>query len=175
MRLANSMGKLMFFILVCHLALLISILPVRAEDAIAAKGEAGEAKLIETSSSEDEPVGALGIARHYAKRYNGRRTSSGAIYDPRKLTAAHPTLPLGTQVKVVNLANNRSVIVTVNDRCRKHGTAFIDLSRQAAQQLNFIHKSKANVRIIPLKKGNLSPVESAELKKETKSFQLLSE
>jgi rare lipoprotein A len=150
MSLVNSVGKLMFLIFVCSLALLASILPLQAEDMITAKEKASEAEQIKMSSAEDETAGTLGIARYYAKRYNGRKTSSGAIYNPRKLTAAHPTLPLGTRVKVVNLANNRSVIVTVNDRCRKHGTPFIDLSRQAAHQLDFLRRAKANVRIIPL-------------------------
>jgi rare lipoprotein A len=77
----------------------------------------------------------------------GRKTSSGAIYNPKKLTAAHPTLPLGTRVKVVNLANNKSVIVTVNDRCREHEEAFIDLSREAARQMGMMRQGKANVRM----------------------------
>ena len=98
----------------------------------------------------------MGIARYYTKRYNGRRTGSGAIYNPRKLTAAHPTLPFGTRVKVVNLANNKSVIVTVNDRCREHEESFIDLSRQAARQLGIIRQGKAAVRIIPMEKDSQS-------------------
>jgi len=158
-RFADAIGRLMFLVFVCHLALLVSILPLQAEDTIPVKADEGEQTKI--SSVADESAGVVGIARRYAKRYNGRRTSSGAIYNPQKLTAAHPTLPLGTRVKVVNLANNRSVIVTVNDRCRKHATPFIDLSRRAAHQLNFLHKSKANVRIIPLEKGNPPSAESS--------------
>jgi rare lipoprotein A len=94
------------------------------------------------------PDGAAGIARCYAKRYSGRRTSSGEIYNPKRLTAAHPIIPLGTRVKVINLANNKSVIVKVNDRCREHEEAFIDLSREAARKLGIIRQGKANVRII---------------------------
>ncbi len=150
MTLANSIGKLILLTFVCHLAVLVSTLPLQAEDQSAAKETTGETKQVKISSVEDEQTGVLGIARYYAKRYNGRRTSSGAIYDPQKLTAAHPTLPLGTRVKVVNLSNNRSVIVTVNDRCRKYKMPFIDVSRQAAHQLDFIRHSKVKVRIIPL-------------------------
>lgn len=119
--------------------------------------KAESAEQIKTSSGEDESAGTVGVARYYKKHYNGRRTSSGEIYNPRKLTAAHLTLPLGTRVKVVNLANNRSVIVTVNDRCREHEDSFIDLSRQAARQLGIIRQGKAAVRIIPMGKDNPSP------------------
>ena len=96
--------------------------------------------------------GVEGLAAYYAKRYDKRRTNSGHRYDPTKLTAAHATLPLGTKVKVVNLANRREVVVTVNDRCRKKKTEFIDLSREAARQLGFLGKGTARVRIIPLEK-----------------------
>ncbi|MEN6373878.1 MAG: septal ring lytic transglycosylase RlpA family protein [Smithella sp.] len=150
MTLANSIGKRILLTFVCHLALLVSVLPLQAEDQATAEEKTVEAKQVKISSVEDEQAGVLGIARYYAKRYKGRKTSSGVIYDPQKLTAAHPTLPLGTRVKVVNLTNNRSVIVTVNDRCRKYKTPFIDLSRQAAHQLDFLRQAKIKVRIIPL-------------------------
>ncbi len=91
--------------------------------------------------------GAEGVARYYAKRYHGRKTTSGEIYDSKKMTAAHPSLPLGTRVKVVNLDNKKSVIVKINDRCDEHENVFIDLSRQAARKIGMIKKGKANVRI----------------------------
>ena len=92
--------------------------------------------------------GAEGVARYYAKKYNGRKTTSGEIYNSKKLTAAHPTLPLGTRVKVVNLNNNKSVIVKINDRCEEHEDVFIDLSRQAARKIGITKKKgKADVRI----------------------------
>jgi len=93
------------------------------------------------------PGGVEGMARFYAKRYEGRRTTSGEIYRAKKLTAAHPTLPLGTRVRVVNLDNNKSVIVKINDRCLEHEDVFIDLSREAARRLGFISRGKARVRI----------------------------
>lgn len=134
---------------------------VQAEDSIPAKEKTSEAEQVKTSSLDEEPESTLAIARYYAKRHNGRRTSSSAIYNPRKLTAAHPTLPFGTRVKVVNLDNNRSVIVTVNDRCREHEDEFIDLSRQAARQLGMMKQGKANVRIIIIEEDNPSPEDSA--------------
>jgi rare lipoprotein A len=115
-----------------------------------------ESKLEQTKNHYAAPDGAKGIARCYAKRYKGKRTTSGEIYNPKKLTAAHPTLPLGTRAMVVNLANNKSVIVTINDRCREHEDSFIDLSRQAARQLGMVRQGKANVRIILVEKDNPS-------------------
>jgi len=103
-----------------------------------------------SSAAAEKQEGVEGRAYYYAKRYNKKRTSSGALYNPRKLTAAHPTIPLGTRLKVVNLSNKRSVVVTVNDRCRKHSFEFIDLSQAAAQELGFFGKGMARVRIIPV-------------------------
>jgi rare lipoprotein A len=91
--------------------------------------------------------GAEGTARFYAKRYHGKKTTSGEVYHSQKLTAAHPTLPLGTRVKVVNLDNNKSVVVKINDRCLEHEDVFIDLSREAARKIGMTGKGKANVRI----------------------------
>jgi rare lipoprotein A len=101
----------------------------------------------QTISQYYAPDGAEGVARYYAKRYNGKRTTSGEIYKSKKLTAAHPTLPLGTRVKVVNIDNNKSVIVKINDRCLEHEDVFIDLSREAARKIGMVKKGKANVQI----------------------------
>jgi len=114
-----------------------------------------ESRREQTIAHYAAPDGAVGIARFYAKRYNGRRTTSGEIYNSKKMTAAHPAIPLGTRVKVVNLANNKSVIVKVNDRCREHEESFIDLSREAARELGMIKHGKANVRIIIVDHDNL--------------------
>jgi rare lipoprotein A len=138
----------MTLVIACQLGLLVAMPPLQAKTTSAPKTIVKEQK---SSAVRDEPRGVKGKAYYYAKRYNKKRTSSGAIYNPRKLTAAHPTIPLGTRVKVVNLANKRSVVVTVNDRCRKHSFEFIDLSQAAARQLGFLGKGMARVRIIPIK------------------------
>src|SRR4029450_4105439 len=57
-----------------------------------------------------------GIAHHYSDKVEGKKAASGEIYDKAKLTAAHKKLPMGTKVKVTNVANNKSVVVTINDR-----------------------------------------------------------
>ncbi|KPA51889.1 hypothetical protein VT25_17530 [Photobacterium leiognathi subsp. mandapamensis] len=75
--------------------------------------------------------GEVGKASYYADKYQGRKTASGQRYDKNKRTAAHRTLPFGTRVKVTNLANNKSVIVTINDRGPYSKGRVIDLSRSA--------------------------------------------
>lgn len=102
------------------------------------------------------PGGVIGTARYYAPRFNGRKTASGEIYNSKKLTAAHPTLPLGTFVRVTNLSNNKSVTVRINDRCRKQEEGFIDASREASRQLDFIKRGKAVVRMIIVPQDPLS-------------------
>ncbi|MCX5854674.1 MAG: septal ring lytic transglycosylase RlpA family protein [Deltaproteobacteria bacterium] len=144
MGLANTKWTLVCWIVACQLGFLSTPLPLQAEKTALPATEQ------KPSSTVDEPEGVVGKAYYYAKRYNGRRTSSGATYKPHKLTAAHPTLPFGTRVKVENLANKRSVVVTVNDRCRKRSFEFIDLSRAAARELGFLGKGTARVRIITL-------------------------
>ena len=76
-----------------------------------------------------------GLAAYYSNRLNGRKTASGQIFDQNALTAAHPTLPFGTKVKVTNTKNNRSVVVRINDRGPTQPSRVIDLSRAAAGKL----------------------------------------
>lgn len=140
--------KVIFLMLALPMAVMVAVFPLRAEDAAPAGENTSAAGWTEASFPEKEPAGTVGIARCYAKKFNGRRTSSGAIYDPQKLTAAHPAFPFGARVQVVNLANNKSVVVTVNDRCRARDENFIDLSRQAARQLGMLRQGKAKVRIL---------------------------
>lgn len=90
------------------------------------------------------------FATYYASRFSGRRTASGAVYHPDKLTAAHYSLPLGTVVKVLNPATNQEVLVTINDRCAAKPFNFIDLSRAAAKKIGLWGKGKTKVVIIPL-------------------------
>jgi rare lipoprotein A len=72
-----------------------------------------------------------GIASYYADKFHDRKTASGAKFDNNKLTAAHKKLPFGTKLKVTNLANKKSVIVTVNDRGPFVKGREIDLSKKA--------------------------------------------
>ena len=96
-----------------------------------------------------------GFASYYAKRFEGRKTTSGHRYHPEKMTGAHQSLPLGTVVRVVNPATSQEVHVTINDRCGKKTFPFIDLSRAAAKKIGLWGKGKIRVVIIPLLEKNL--------------------
>lgn len=88
-----------------------------------------------------------GQASWYGRGHNGRRTSSGATFDDHELTAAHPSLPLGTQVKVTSESTGRSVVVTINDRQPDHGYRIIDLSRAAAAKIGMLGSGTAIVTL----------------------------
>jgi len=96
-----------------------------------------------------------GFASYYAKRFEGRRTTSGHRYHPEKLTGAHHSLPLGTVVRVINPATSQEVHVTINDRCARKPFPFIDLSRAAAKKIGLWGKGKIRVVIIPLLEDRL--------------------
>lgn len=88
-----------------------------------------------------------GKASYYGKRFHGRKTSSGALFDMHQLTCAHRTLPFGTQLLVRNLSNNKEVIVTVTDRGPYYGKRIIDLSYAAAKEIGMIKSGVAKVLI----------------------------
>ena len=90
---------------------------------------------------------ATGGASYYGERFRGRRTASGARFNPDALTAAHRTLPFGTRLRVTNVRNGRSVIVRVNDRGPFHGARIIDLSKAAARRIGMVQSGTARVRI----------------------------
>ena len=76
-----------------------------------------------------------GLISYYSDSLQGRPTASGEAYDPRALTAAHTTLDFGTRVRVTNLENGKSAVVVVNDRGPFVKGRILDVSRQAAEQL----------------------------------------
>ncbi|MDR2150053.1 MAG: septal ring lytic transglycosylase RlpA family protein [Spirochaetaceae bacterium] len=86
-----------------------------------------------------------GLASWYGVDFDGKPTASGEFFDSTQMTAAHPTLPFGTQLKVTNKENNRSVTVRVNDRGPFNQDRIIDLSQAAAAQLDFIAAGSAPV------------------------------
>ena len=95
--------------------------------------------------------GARGFATYYAGLLDGRTTASGTAFDNDALLAAHPSYPFGTVVRVTNLRNGRSVIVTIVDRgpersARASGV-IIDLSRAAAEELDFIDAGRTRGRL----------------------------
>lgn len=89
----------------------------------------------------------VGIASWYGPNFHGRKTANGEIYDQTGLSAAHPTLPLPSYVKVTNISNQRSVIVRVNDRGPFHKERIIDLSYRTAELLGTRAGGLARVRV----------------------------
>jgi rare lipoprotein A len=90
---------------------------------------------------------AVGLASWYGEDFHGRYTANGEIFDLNGISAAHPTLPLPSYVRVTNLANGRSLIVRVNDRGPYHGDRIIDVSMRAAHLLGFHQRGTAWVRV----------------------------
>lgn len=89
-----------------------------------------------TAAGESKPPVETGIASWYGPEFAGKPTASGELFDPRALTAAHPTLPFGTLVRVTNKNNGKQVTVRINDRGPFVANRNIDLSQAAAEQLD---------------------------------------
>lgn len=88
-----------------------------------------------------------GIASWYGRTHHGKKTASGVPFDMNALTAAHRRLPLGTRVKVTNLANGRAVELLINDRGPYIRGRILDASLRAAQMLGFEERGTTRVRI----------------------------
>jgi rare lipoprotein A len=88
-----------------------------------------------------------GLASWYGPKFHGKRTASGEIFNQEKFTAAHPSLPWGSRVKVVNLANGKSVEVRINDRGPYGKGRIIDVSRAAARVLGMMGSGITTVRV----------------------------
>jgi rare lipoprotein A len=95
----------------------------------------------------DPSYDRTGVASWYGGKFHGRRTANGEVFDADGLTAAHPTLPLPSYVRVTNLDNERSVILRVNDRGPFRHSRLIDVSERAAELLGFKRRGSAEVRV----------------------------
>ena len=91
-----------------------------------------------------------GTATWYGIDFHGRETASGEIYDMYDLTAAHRELPLGSRVRVINLENQKWVIVRINDRGPGDSSSLIDLSLGAAEKLAMRRRGRVSVRLEPV-------------------------
>ena len=103
----------------------------------------------------------VGYASYYGRRFHGKTTASGAVFDNDAMIAAHPVYPFGTVVRVTNLSNQQSVDVRIVDRgptraARKRGV-IIDVSRAAAQSLGFMADGRARVRVEVVTLGPADP------------------
>lgn len=100
-----------------------------------------------TPAKEREGFRQEGLASWYGKRFHGKKTASGEIYDMYGMTAAHPTLPIPSYAKVTSLDSGKSVIVRINDRGPFHSNRVIDLSYTAAFKLGLLKKGSGRVRV----------------------------
>jgi len=100
-----------------------------------------------TPLAGDPPFRQRGLASWYGKQFHGNRTANGEIYDMFAMTAAHPTLPLPSYVRVTSVRSGRSVIVRVNDRGPFHDGRVIDLSYAAAVKLGIAATGTGEVEV----------------------------
>ena len=99
--------------------------------------------------------GQVGAASYYHPSLDGCRTANGETFSSQLLTAASRTLDFGTRVRVTNLSNLKSVVVTINDRGPYVNGRIIDLSRRAASVLGFVRDGVTRVRVEPLLASSL--------------------
>ena len=129
--------------------LLTALLALVAALAAACTGNHRPLTSIPTPSSTPGSV-ERGMASWYGPKFNGHRTASGERYDKRALTAAHPTLPFGTLVRVTNVENGRQAVVRINDRGPFSKKRVIDLSYTAARELGVVGPGTAEVELAVL-------------------------
>lgn len=110
-----------------------------------------------------QPLRERGLASWYGRRFHGQRTASGEVYDMYAMTAAHPTAPIPSYVRVKNLANGRSVVVRVNDRGPFHPGRVIDLSYVAAFKLGLLQPGSAQVEVESVLPGGEPPAVYVQL------------
>jgi rare lipoprotein A len=160
----DRLGQIVIVSAVLCLSLAVAAQEVQTSELVAEKMTdttptvvATEESKIETAKAE-EPINDLkseviaGLASFYAAKFHGRRTASGEKFSSKLLTAAHLTLPFGTQLKVTNPANNKSVIVRVNDRGPYIRGRMLDLSRAAADLIGITRSGVARVELEILEK-----------------------
>lgn len=90
---------------------------------------------------------STGKASFYGNKFNGRKTASGERFDNSKYTAAHKKLPFGTEIVVENVSNKKRVTVRINDRGPFTKNRILDVSLQAAKELDFVRQGTATIRI----------------------------
>lgn len=98
-------------------------------------------------AGEGKVITETGYASFYGDKFDGRPTSNGETFRQNKFTAAHKKIAFGTNVKITNLSNNKSVVVKINDRGPFVRGRIIDLSKAAAKQIDMIGTGVAKVKI----------------------------
>jgi rare lipoprotein A len=100
-----------------------------------------------TPQTERRAHSEEGLASWYGRRFHGKKTASGELYDMYAMTAAHPTLPIPSYARVTALDSGKSVVVRINDRGPFHSSRVIDLSYTAAHKLGYLGRGSTRVRV----------------------------
>lgn len=116
-------------------------------------------KLADSSDALGKMTGKIS---YYGKKHDGRKTASGERYDMNELTASHKTFPFGTRIKITNPGNNKSVVLTVNDRLPRTSKREVDVSYRAAQELGMIKKGIIKAEIAVVQWGSSPMLSKAE-------------
>ena len=114
-----------------------------------------------TPKTSHESYRERGVASWYGRRYHGQRTATGEVYDMYGMTAAHPTLPLPSYVRVTNMSNGKSVVLRVNDRGPFLSDRLIDLSYTAAYKLDVLDSGSGFVEVESILPGTFTAMQVA--------------
>jgi rare lipoprotein A len=121
------------------IAALFSVLPQTVS--------AQKKKVVKKKETQKTTRVFYGQASFYANKFNGRKTANGEIFSQKKFTCACNILPLGTWIKVTNLRNGKSVVVKVTDRIHPRMKRIVDLSKVAAQKLDYVSRGLTRVKV----------------------------
>jgi rare lipoprotein A len=116
-----------------------------------------------TTNSQRSKSYQVGTASWYGEQFQGKQTASGEPFDMHDFTAAHPSLPLGTLVRVTNLRNGKTVVVRINDRGPVVDGRIIDVSYTAAQALGFNERGVQRVQLDLYQPRHNRPMTVAQL------------
>lgn len=137
-------GQLLRILPVTLIFCFTSILGCSSEE----KGESNQLTQQKNRSATDRSLRTeVGEASWYGPGFQGKETANGDTFDQTKMTAAHPSLPMGTKAKVTNLENDKEVVVRINDRGPYAKDRVIDVSRAAAKKLDMQEDGTAQVKI----------------------------
>lgn len=143
-------GSKLLFACIVTIALTGCSSAVRFSSEVNEGGSTGDASYV---NSYRPLLTIEGMASYYSYEFNGEKTASGEIFNKNDLTAAHRQFPFGTVLRVTNLQNGKTVIVTVNDRGPERQDRILDLSEAAAQRIDMVKDGTARVKIEVLKWG----------------------
>ncbi len=146
------------FVMGCAVA---GFLAISAQSIAEPSGLEGTKAVLNThEATEQPPEFKTGLASWYGEECEGNLTANGEVFDYQALTAAHPTLPFGTRIKVTNLRNNRSLVLRINDRGPGIPGRLVDLSKEAARRLGFFRSGVVPVRIEVVSQPSTHPTQS---------------